>query len=70
MIRAVLDTNLLISYLLTHHPPIATLLDHHLAGDDFALVTASELLVGLDDLLALVQVGGIPSSRQQSFWGC
>ena len=31
MIRAVLDTNLLVSYLLTHRPPIAILIDHYLA---------------------------------------
>ena len=51
MIRAVLDTNLLVSYLLTHRPPIATLIDHHLARDDFSLVTASELLTELDRVL-------------------
>jgi putative PIN family toxin of toxin-antitoxin system len=51
MIRAVLDTNLLVSYLLTHHPPIATLIDHHLAQDDFVLVTAAELLAELDRVL-------------------
>ena len=52
MIRAVLDTNLLVSYLLTHRPPIATLIDHHLAQDDFVLVTAPELLAELDQVLA------------------
>ena len=52
MIRAVLDTNLLISYLLTHRPPIATLIDHYLAEDDFVLVTAPELLADLDRVLA------------------
>ena len=51
MIRAVLDTNLLVSYLLTHRPPIATLIDHHLARDDFELVTAPELLAELDRVL-------------------
>ena len=51
MIRAVLDTNLLISYLLTHRPPIATLIDHHLARDDIVLVTAPELLAELDRVL-------------------
>ena len=48
MIRAVLDTNLLVSYLLTHRPPIATLINHHLSRDDFVLVTASELLAELE----------------------
>ena len=52
MIRAVLDTNLLVSYLLTHRPPIATLIDHHLARDDFEMVTAPELLAELDRVLA------------------
>ena len=51
MIRAVLDTNLLISYLLTHRPPIATLIDHHLVRDDIVLVTAPELLAELDRVL-------------------
>jgi len=52
MIRAVLDTNLLVSYLLTHRPPIATLIDYHLARDDIVLVTAPELLAELDRVLA------------------
>jgi putative PIN family toxin of toxin-antitoxin system len=51
VIRAVLDTNLLISYLLTHRPPIAALIDDHLAQDHFLLVTASELLAELDRVL-------------------
>ena len=51
MIRAVFDTNLLVSYLLTHRPPVATLIDHHLAQDDFLLVTAPELLAELDRVL-------------------
>ena len=48
MIRAVLDTNVLVSYLLTHRPPISTLIDHHLSQDDFVLVTAPELLAELE----------------------
>lgn len=52
MIRAVVDTNPLVSYLLTHRPPIARLIDHHLAQDDFVLVTAPELLAELDRVLA------------------
>ena len=51
MIRAVLDANVLVSYLLTHRPPIATLLDRHLAREDFVLVTAPELLEELDRVL-------------------
>jgi putative PIN family toxin of toxin-antitoxin system len=52
VIRAVLDTNLLVAYLLTHRPPVATLVDHHLARDGFVLVTAPELLAELDRVLA------------------
>ena len=52
MIRAVLDTNLLVSYLLTHRPPIATLIDRHLAQEDFVLVTAPGLLEELDRVLS------------------
>lgn len=51
MIRAVLDTNVLVSYLLRHRPPISTLIDHHLGRDDFILVTAPELLAELDRVL-------------------
>jgi putative PIN family toxin of toxin-antitoxin system len=61
MIRAVLDTNLLVSYLLAHRPPSAqadplagsALLDHHLAQDDFVPVTAAELLAELDRVLGV-----------------
>ena len=52
MICAVLDTNLLVSYLLTHRPPIAALIDNHLARDHFLLLTAPELLAELDRVLA------------------
>lgn len=51
MIRAVLDTNLLVSYLLTHRPPIAALIDEHLAQEHFVLVTAATLLQELDRVL-------------------
>ena len=51
MIRAVLDTNLLVSYLLTHRPPIATFIDGFLAKDVFVMVTAPKLLAGLDRVL-------------------
>ena len=51
MIRAVLDTNLLVSYLLTHRPPIATLLDDYVARDEVNLVTSPELLAELDRVL-------------------
>jgi putative PIN family toxin of toxin-antitoxin system len=51
VIRAVLDTNLLVSYLLTHRPPIATLLEEHLARGHFALVSAVVLLQELERVL-------------------
>jgi len=51
VIRAVLDTNVLVRYLLTHRPPIATLIDRHLAREDFVLVTAPELLEELEQVL-------------------
>ena len=50
-LRAVLDTNVLISYLLTHRPPIATLIDVHVAREEVVLVTAPELLEELDRVL-------------------
>jgi putative PIN family toxin of toxin-antitoxin system len=49
--RAVLDTNLLVSYLLVHRPPIATLIDAHLAAGRFTLLTAPALLQELDRVL-------------------
>jgi putative PIN family toxin of toxin-antitoxin system len=51
VIRAVFDTNVLVSYLLTHRPPIATLIDRHLTQEDIVLVTAPELLEELDRIL-------------------
>lgn len=50
-LRAVLDTNVLVSYLLTHRPPIATLIDVHLAREEVVLVTGPELLEELDRVL-------------------
>ena len=50
--RVVFDTSVLISYLLTHRPPIATLIDHYLARGDMLMVTASELLAELHRVLA------------------
>lgn len=49
--RAVFDTNLLVSYLLVHRPPIATLLDVHLAAEHFNLLTAPALLAELARVL-------------------
>ena len=51
MIRAVLDTNLLVSYLLTHRPPIATLIDEHLVQEHFVLIAGAVLLEQLDRVL-------------------
>jgi putative PIN family toxin of toxin-antitoxin system len=49
--RVVFDTNVLISYVLTHRPPIATLIDVHLAREDIVSITAPELLEELDRVL-------------------
>ncbi|MGC9349737.1 MAG: putative toxin-antitoxin system toxin component, PIN family [Anaerolineae bacterium] len=49
--RVVFDTNLLVSYLLTHRPPIATLIDEYLAAQRFTLISASVLLEELDRVL-------------------
>ena len=66
MIRAVVDTNLLVSYLLTHRPPIATLIDHHLAEDDFVLVTAPELLAELDRVLTYPKLQRYYSKKERT----
>jgi len=49
--RAVVDTNLLVSYLITHRSPIAEVIDVHLARGDFTLVTSPVLLEELDRVL-------------------
>jgi putative PIN family toxin of toxin-antitoxin system len=41
----------LVSYLLTHRPPIATLIDVYVAREEIVLVTAPELLEELDRVL-------------------
>jgi putative PIN family toxin of toxin-antitoxin system len=51
VIREVLDTNLPVSYLLTHRPPIATLIEQHLARGRFILVSAAVLLQELERVL-------------------
>ncbi len=51
MIRVVLDTNLLVSYLIAHRPPIATLIDEHLARGEITLVTTLALLEEPDRVL-------------------
>jgi len=52
VIRAVFDTNVLVSYLITHRPPIATLIDKHLARENYTLLTAPALLEELERVLA------------------
>lgn len=49
--RVVMDTNLLVSYLVSHRPPIAEVIDAHLARGDFTLLTAPVLLEELDRVL-------------------
>ena len=49
--RAVFDTNLLVSYLLVHRPPITALIDEHLARGRFTLISAVELLEELARVL-------------------
>lgn len=49
--RAVFDTNLLVSYLLVHRPPIALLIDEQLARERFTLVSAPVLLEELARVL-------------------
>ncbi len=50
-LRVVFDANVLVSYLLTHRPPIATLIGVYVAGGDIVAVTAPELLEDLDRVL-------------------
>ena len=66
MIRAVLDTNLLVSYLLTHRPPIATIIDDHLAQDAFTMVTAPELLEELDRVLTYPKLQRYYSTEERT----
>lgn len=49
--RAVFDTNLLVSYLLVHRPPIALLIDEQLAQERFTLVSTPVLLEELARVL-------------------
>ena len=51
MIRVVLDTNLLVSYLITHRPAIATLIDRYLPRESFTLLTGPVLLEELNRVL-------------------
>lgn len=65
MTRAVFDTNILISYLLTHRPPISTLIDRHLGQRDFSLVTAPELLEELNRVLRYPKLQGYYSEGKR-----
>jgi uncharacterized protein len=49
--RVVIDTNLLVSYLLTHRGPIQQILDVHLAREDFTLLICVTLLEELERVL-------------------
>ena len=58
MIDVAFDTNLWYSYLLTHRPPLATLIDHHLVRGDFQLVTTGDLLKELRQGLDYLRLRG------------
>jgi putative PIN family toxin of toxin-antitoxin system len=49
--RVVVDTNLLVSYLIAHRSPMAEIMDAHLTRGDFTLLTAPVLLEELDRVL-------------------
>ena len=49
--RAVVDTNLLVSYLIAHRSPIAELIDVYLARGDYRLLTSHVMLGELDRVL-------------------
>ena len=49
--RAVVDTNLLVSYLIAHRSPIAELIDVYLARGDYGLLTSHAMLEELDRVL-------------------
>jgi putative PIN family toxin of toxin-antitoxin system len=51
VIRALVDTNLLVSYLISHRPPISELIDAHLARNDWGPLAAPILLQELDRVL-------------------
>jgi len=51
IMRVVLDTNFWVSYLISHRPPIADVIDIHLARGDFEAVTSPVLLEELERVL-------------------
>ncbi len=50
--RVVIDTNLLVTYLISHRDPMATIIDDHLAQGDFAMLSSLELLAELNRALS------------------
>lgn len=51
MMRVVVDTNILVGYLITHRPLIAEIVDVYLARGDFTLLISPVLLEELDRVL-------------------
>jgi putative PIN family toxin of toxin-antitoxin system len=51
LMRVVVDTNILVGYLITHRPPIAEVVDVYLARGDFTLLISPVLLEELDRVL-------------------
>jgi putative PIN family toxin of toxin-antitoxin system len=49
--RVAVDINILVSYLISHRPPVAEVIDAHLARGDFTLLTSPALLAELDRVL-------------------
>jgi putative PIN family toxin of toxin-antitoxin system len=49
--HVVVDTNILVGYLITHRPPIAEIVDVYLARGDFTLLISPVLLEELDRVL-------------------
>jgi len=50
-IRAVIDTNVLISYLISHHGVIGEIIDHHWCRGDFTLLTFPELITEITEVV-------------------
>lgn len=50
--RVVLDTNIWVSYILTHRPPISTIIDMMVDEEEIILVTSIELLEELERVLS------------------
>ncbi len=63
--RAVCDTNVLVSYLLTHRPPIATLIDRYLAEQVFTLVTSPALLAELERVLSYPRLAVLVQAHER-----